>query len=297
MFGAYALVAYGAQQALVGAARRSAAAVATLFLVAEAPPLLRRIDDHRDELRFWVEAERTRTTPSARPLVEVGRILFEARRFEDTSRLLSFALSQHAFDSEEQPVARHNLALASFALGRMEAARRELETLASEHAPTLATRALAVDIAIATGRFDRADELVAAMPPEAASTSVVTTARARVVEARQAALELAPAEDRSPVDVLWSRARFASMFLGARNAERAWTALAAHPDASREARIAAVGALSEVGSPGALRAALENLVARDGESPFSREAFFVLAELERKWSRGAEVVRALHFGE
>ncbi len=297
MCAAYALVAYAVTRAFAGATLRSAAGVATLFLFAELSPLLRRIEDHRDELRFWVEAERTRTTRSARPLVEVGRILFEARRFEDVSQLLSFAIGQGAFDSEELPIARHNLALASFALGRMDAARQALETLAAEHEPTVATRLLEVEVALAKGQFVRAERILAELPEEARTSSLVASARIRATEAQRLAGELGHEGERTPVEELWLRARFASSFLGARTAQRTWSALAAHPDAPREARIAAVQGLSEVGTPDALRAALATLVARDGESPFSHQASLVLEDLQQKWARGAEVARSLHFGE
>ena len=297
MLAAYALVAYEATRTLAGRPLRAAAGVGALFIVCELSPLVRRIDDHRDELRFWVEAERTRTTRSARPLVEVGRILFDARRFEDVSQLLTFAIRQGAFGVEELTVARHNLALALFALGRTAAASRTIERLVSEHAPGVATRLLEVDLALATSRFATAESILDDLRVRAPSSSLVAASRERVAEARRLANELAGVDARLPVDGLWLRARFAASFLGARTAEAAWSALAVHPEAPPEARIAAVQGLSEVGTPDALRSALASLVARDGESPFSRNASLVLADVEQKWTRGAEVMQGLSFAK
>jgi hypothetical protein len=59
--------------------------------------------------------------------------------------------------------------------------------------------------------------------------------------------------------------------------------------------MAAVAALGEVARPEVMRAALAELIARDGESAMTHAAALVLEDLERKWSRGAEVMRTLRF--
>lgn len=274
---------------------RPLAGTAIIALALPFPLFQRRIDQHRNELTFWLDAERSRTHETAAPLIEVGRLLHAAHRYESVQRIFGALLDRNVLRKKERMTVLHNLALGQLALGDTKAARRTTETLRTEYPGTVAGALLSADVHLASHDFTAATRDLETLPSEAREATSVKAAFERVNSAAEHWPSLATPEGDTVHQ--WSRARYATAFLGARVAEAAWVSLIARPDAPREAIVEAVAQLTEVGRPRAIARAIDVLRAREGDSETVRAASAVLAETEARFRETETVVATLRIQE
>jgi hypothetical protein len=189
----------------------------------------------------------------------------------------------------------HNVALGELALGNTAAARRTTDTLRAEYPGTVAGALLSADVHLAGHDFTAATRDLETLSSEAREATSVKAAFERVNSAAEHWPSLATPEGDTVHQ--WSRARYATAFLGARVAEAAWVSLVARPDAPREAIVEAVAQLTEVGRPRAIARAIDVLRAREGDSETVRAASAVLAEIEARFRETEAVVTTLRIQE